>query len=176
MRRKAISADSSFDEFSACTTNTPNVARKTPSLPLIDGYGNDEAWDAGVPVPLFKDFNSNGQVMGYASVFFDCNAQSWFVKVEHFSSLAAGNCSPDEECNHFVRVNGEVVANPHSDGSYLADNSGFELSFPAGKAPTMGTPFPLEITSSVYNGQVSQASGTVNANQCNEVLASCEGF
>lgn len=173
---KPISADTFFDETSTCTANIPNVARASATLPLIDGLGSDEAWAFGVPVPLFKDFDSSAEVMGYASVFYDCMKQSWYIKVEHFARLAAGNCSPDEDCNHYVKVDGNRVANPHDDGAYLTDNSGFELSFPSGKAPAAGTPFHLEIISSVYDGQKSHSSGTVNVDQCNQILASCEGF
>ena len=131
-------SDGSTDS-TVCPAEAPDVAVALGTVPVIDGKGDDTAWSSATQVPMFKASKSTKEILGYAYIMYDCSSDTWFVKAEQLYPLEPGFCGPGQGCDQFVKMNGGgVLADPYNDGSYFADNMGWELSFPGSRKGVSG--------------------------------------
>jgi hypothetical protein len=107
-----------------------------------------------------------------AFIMYDCDSSTWFVKAEQDFPLMPAFCE-GSDCDHYVKMNeGGVLANPHKDGVYFEDETGWELSFPGSRAPSSGV-IDLRIHANVFEARASQTSGTSDDGYCDKVIVKC---
>jgi hypothetical protein len=149
------------------------VSTTLSKVPVIDGIGSDDAWNNAKRLEMFKASKITKVRLGYAYVMYDCASSTWFVKAELEHPLKENFCDKSD-CDHFVKMNGGgVLANPFKDGKYYANNMGWELSFPASRAPTLGSNIDIQVHANVFEDNASQTASTERSGSCSWITATC---
>lgn len=125
---------------------------------------------------LFMGSRNDKETLGFAYVMYDCKSSAWYVKADLLFPAEEGFCSSGQECDHFVKVDGTLVANPEDHGQYYDNGMGWELKIPADKAPAAdGSTLDIQVHANVFADNESQSAGTDNKSSCGLLSASCTG-